>query len=610
VTEKSYKFKASAVPYIYKNSIVDLYKGGHIMKKNFKSLLAVLLAVAASGSVVSAADTSSTIKSRFFSDVNEDSYAWAIDYIDDIADRQIASGVGNGLFSPAATITRADFMVFVDKTFNLPQGSYISVNFSDVYGSEYYAQSAINAKASGIVTTDSLLPLISITRQDAMLYIYRALNKFGYVGNNASSDLSAFADASEVNGGETEIAIATLAKMGIVSGDNGNIKPKATMSRAEMAVVFSKVCSYMDNHKSSIETAKEQAKQEEQAKQDEELSNGNITGGSVSTAIEADGNDVNISNATVNIASQSTPALSVKNGTLTVNDTSIDSTGYSAVSVGSLGNALLNGVKATVSGSSALKVADGGSATVKSSTLTDNGEVVTKGVIQLTDGKVTLSDGTKVNGGESPAIGTTNGTKISVGRGVELNSDNTQGTVIVTTDGTGDNTETATISVTGATLTNNTTKGSLFYFKDANAVISLTESKLVSDIFLSTPSTVKTTQQKGSNITVNIDDQEVEGDIIVDSLTSVVLNIGKNGHYTGTVNAKGDSTAVDLYLDKDGELDITSLSCFNKFVVEDETLNNIKSHGAIVYYDANDSANEYLQGKTYDFVDGGQLIPY
>ena len=41
----------------------------------------------------------------------------------------------------------------------------------------------------------------------------------------------------------------------------------------------------------------------------------------------------------------------------------------------------------------------------------------------------------------------------------------------------------------------------------------------------------------------------------------------------------------------------------------DESLDNLKSNGHTIYYDASNSANEWLDGKTVELNDGGHLKP-
>lgn len=92
-----------------------------------------------------------------------------------------------------------------------------------------------------------------------MLYIYRGLLNQNYILGNGTTDCSMYSDSDTLNNVELQLAAGTLTKMGIVSGSNGKLNINDTMTRAEMATIFSKTCSYID-------TAKEMLADKEQAK--------------------------------------------------------------------------------------------------------------------------------------------------------------------------------------------------------------------------------------------------------------------------------------------------------------------------------------------------------
>ena len=106
--------------------------------------------------------------------------------------------------------------------------------------------------------------------------------------------------------------------MGIVSGSNGKLNINDTMTRAEMATIFSKTCSYID-------TAKEMLADKEQAKKDKEEADKNaeqeIQGNdykktTVTESKAYDGEDASFTNCTIDFASQKDSVLKMANGTL------------------------------------------------------------------------------------------------------------------------------------------------------------------------------------------------------------------------------------------------------------------------------------------------------
>lgn len=583
------------------------------MKRKIRATIALCLAAAAVYASAQAVLANETEDSAFYSDVNSTSYAWAVDYVDDITRKQIATGVGNNKFAPGSTIKRCDFIIFVDKTFNLSPANQMAVAFSDVNSSAYYAQSAINAKAAGIVKDSSFYPEISITRQDAMLYIYRALNVKNYVGNNASSDLSAFSDAAQVKAGETEIAVATLHNIGVIAGDDGRIKPNDTMTRAEMAVVFSKVSDYVD------EVKKEQAAQKEaDTEQTSEavVDDTKISGGTVTEAIEVEDKDMFISDAAIGVANQSKPAVSVKNGSVIIKDSSVRTTGYSAVNVSTNGAAKLVDTTVKANGSSAVKVSDNGEVEIEGGSVKEDGDIVANGMVRISGGSVDISNGALVKGDVSSAVSMLNGTELTVGSGSVLKSNSDKGTIKISavtgeddflTDDVND--KSATIGIMDSTIENNAKNGTVFLLEDGNAVVNL-ENSTVKGTYLCDIYTENAFKSTGNDITFNLENQTVEGDIKVNNLTAVTLNVGKNSSYKGSVNANNESDSVDIYVDDSATLEFTGTCCFNKFVINDTTMNNIIGNGHYIYYDGGDPDNSNLDRKTYDLVNGGQLIPY
>ena len=180
--------------------------------KRTRKLVAVLLLVAVVAvSVLTAAlatDTTETYAylpdhSVYFYDVSED-YAWAYREVDTLAVAGVIRGSGNHLFYPGDSITRADFIVMLDRAYGMSaaldsgaidaQGSFV-----DVPGNAYYSKSVTAAKAFGVATgTDDnrFRPQQYMTRQDAMVFLKRTLDRTQLILQTSS--LSGFSDAGQV----------------------------------------------------------------------------------------------------------------------------------------------------------------------------------------------------------------------------------------------------------------------------------------------------------------------------------------------------------------------------------------------------------------------------
>ena len=97
------------------------------------------------------------------------------------------------------------------------------------------------ARGLGIVTGDDtgrFRPENSINRQDAMLMLYQAMKQAGYeLPVGSFNVLKKFSDYAQVDR-YAESAVASLVEVGVVQGSGQNLKPKSSITRAEMAVVI------------------------------------------------------------------------------------------------------------------------------------------------------------------------------------------------------------------------------------------------------------------------------------------------------------------------------------------------------------------------------------
>ena len=109
----------------------------------------------------------------------------------------------------------------------------------------------------------------------------------------------------------------------------------------------------------------------------------------------------------------------------------------------------------------------------------------------------------------------------------------------------------------------------------------------------------------GGNLELNATNQKLSGDIILDSLSSVDINL-KSSTLTSTVN-NNKAKEVNISIDKNSKWNVEGNSYINTLKLTNNDLNLIKDNGHNVYYDK--EANEWLDGKTYNLQDGGKLIP-
>lgn len=176
--------------------------------------------------------------SRYFTDMRN--HAWAADAVDFMYANNISNGVGGGRYAPASKLTRGDFTLMLIRTFGFTSSSIYRYN--DVPSSSYYAQAISTAKIMGITVGDSgknFYPKRAITRQDAMVMLYNALEASGKtMTNGLAADLTGFSDRDSI-AGYARNAIGALVQMGVVKGDgNGRLRPTGTLTRAETAILL------------------------------------------------------------------------------------------------------------------------------------------------------------------------------------------------------------------------------------------------------------------------------------------------------------------------------------------------------------------------------------
>lgn len=168
-------------------------------------------------------------------------YEWAKMQIEALASTGAINGTSETTFGPGLNISRADFICMLVRVLKLNE--VIDGNFSDIPSSAYYYQEVGIAKKLGIAMGkgDNLfMPKENISRQDMMVIISRAMKISGKQLDNSASDLSGFKDSSKVETYAVNAA-AQLIKEGIVMGNNGNINPEGTATRAETAVIMYRI---------------------------------------------------------------------------------------------------------------------------------------------------------------------------------------------------------------------------------------------------------------------------------------------------------------------------------------------------------------------------------
>ena len=169
-------------------------------------------------------------------------HAWAAEEINELAADGIIRGTSETTFSPAANVTRADFALLLVRAFNITSDT--TENFADVSAGDYFAPELATARNTGIVQgigNNLYAPRNTITRQDMMVIVYRALQKlnvgFGIYDEPQYKDYAVVASYARDS-------VSALIGAGLVNGKNGKIAPADYTTRAEVAVLIRRILDY------------------------------------------------------------------------------------------------------------------------------------------------------------------------------------------------------------------------------------------------------------------------------------------------------------------------------------------------------------------------------
>lgn len=167
---------------------------------------------------------------------------WARKAIEVMASKGIINGTSTTTYSPAANITRADYLMLLVKTLGLTAD--VDSNFDDVTQSDYYYETLGIAKKLGIsegVGNNLFNPKGNISRQDMIVMTARALEKFQDLKTTRDTTvLDKFSDKGEISGYAIE-SLATMVQEGLISGTGDKLNPLDYSTRGEAAVFLYRI---------------------------------------------------------------------------------------------------------------------------------------------------------------------------------------------------------------------------------------------------------------------------------------------------------------------------------------------------------------------------------
>ena len=168
---------------------------------------------------------------------------WASEYVKELYEAGIVTGVTDTEFGPSLSMKRGDFVLMLYRAAGQPAVSG-SAGFEDVAADAYYADAVAWAVANGITEgkgEGTFAPDDTLTRQEGFTFLYRALDVLGagFVEGDTAL-LDSFADGASV-AEWARSATATLITNGVVEGSESGLNPAGSLTRAEMAKMLASV---------------------------------------------------------------------------------------------------------------------------------------------------------------------------------------------------------------------------------------------------------------------------------------------------------------------------------------------------------------------------------
>ena len=162
----------------------------------------------------------------------------AVDYL---KDQGVVSGITATTYGPEMSIRRGDFALMLVRAFKLTAGGGTGQRFGDVPATAYYAEAVQTLRALGIVsgTGGNLYqPTSTLSRQDAMLMVQRAMRIAGYsVSDGPAYALSSYGDSGSVSG-YAQGALAYMVQQGLLPTAGNRLAPRDALTRVDMAVLL------------------------------------------------------------------------------------------------------------------------------------------------------------------------------------------------------------------------------------------------------------------------------------------------------------------------------------------------------------------------------------
>ena len=293
-------------------------------------------------------------------------------------------------------------------------------------------------------------------------------------------------------------------------------------------------------------------------------------------------------NATTNNSNSDNTIININDSKITTNK---DNSGGIMTTGGGIMNA--TNLKITTNGTSSAAIRSdrgGGTVNVDSGTYTTNGKgspsIYSTADITVKNAKLisNVSEGIVIEGKNSVSIDNVELTD----NNTTLNGQSTTYKNIFIYQSMSGDAAVGNASFTASNSTITTNKGDTLYITNTTATINLTNNKIInndkSGNFLRIQKdSWGSSGSNGGNVTLNLDNQEAIGNIVVDSISTLTLSL-KNGSYIeGTINSDNTAKNIVLNIDKDSKIKLTGDMYVSELNNDDTTNSNIDLNGYKLY---------------------------
>ena len=145
---------------------------------------------------------------------------------------------------------------------------------------------------------------------------------------------------------------------------------------------------------------------------------------------------------------------------------------------------------------------------------------------------------------------------------------------------------TATFTAKNSNITTN--NGDTFYITNTTATINLENNTIINND--STGNFLRAQKDSwgksgsnGGNVTLKMTNQKAEGNIEIDSISTLDMEMAEGSYYEGTINGANESKSITLKLDSTSKIKLTGNSYVTSLEDEDSTYSNIDFNGYTLY---------------------------